>query len=353
MSTIRVSLDVPLEPATLFEVVVPELVAGLNRLGVRFEPGAEGRVLEGAQPVGTVTAWRPGERIALRWRPASWAPDDTTEVELRFERIEGGTALVLEQRGWGDLCGEPDELAAWFATEVAAPLLRAMAPRAMGDWITDRRARRPSGARSRAVYRDPTYHYPNFRVILDELALGPDDYLLEVGCGGGAMLKAALASGCRAAAVDHSADMVRLAREVNRGVVDAGRLEVLEAGADVLPFPDATFSKAAMTGVLGFLPDPVAALREIRRVLAPGGRLVLMGTDPELKGTPAAPEPMAARLRFYDSDALADLGRRAGFADVQVVRRDLSPYAREAGVPEEHVPLFAGYGARFLIARRD
>jgi hypothetical protein len=46
------------------------------------------------------------------------------------------------------------------------------------------------------------------------------------------------------------------------------------------------------------------------------------------------------------------LGRDAGFEDVHVVRRDLEPFAREVGVPEEHVPLFGGPGARFLVARR-
>jgi SAM-dependent methyltransferase len=108
--------------------------------------------------------------------------------------------------------------------------------------------------------------------------------------------------------------------------------------------------------VLGFLPDPVRVLGEIRRVLRPGGRFVGLGADPELRGTPAAPEPMASRLRFYDSAQLEALGREAGFTQVKVVRRDLQPFAREAGVPEEHLPLFAageGGGARFLIARRS
>ncbi len=53
--------------------------------------------------------------------------------------------------------------------------------------------------------------------------------------------------------------------------------------------------------------------------------------------------------------AIYFLARRAGFDEVRVVRRDLEPFAREAGVPEEHLPLFAagtGGGARFLLARR-
>lgn len=233
----------------------------------------------------------------------------------------------------GGLVGDPGELAGWFASQVAAPLLQATAPVSLGNWLTDRRARRPSGAQARAVYRDPLYHYPNFYVIYQELALTPGDYLVEVGCGGGAFLKEALKSGCRAAAADHSPDMVRLAQEENHDAVAKGRLEVQQASADHLPFPGATFTCAAMTGVLGFLPDPVGALREIWRVLGEGGRLVVLGSPSEWRGTSAAPEPMASRLRFYDDDELRQLALEAGFDEVKVVRRDLEPFARQVGVP--------------------
>jgi len=353
MATVRASIEVALEPEAVFDALVDELQLALARSGIRLEAREGGRVLEGELLVGTVASWRPAERIALVWSPASWRPDETTEVELRFDASAGGTTVTLEHRGWDRLVGEAGEVVGWFADQGLAPLLRAFSPRAFGDWVTDRRARRPAGAQARGVYRDPLYHRPNFRVILEELALTADDVLLEVGCGGGALLKDALASGCRAAAVDHSADMVRLASEANRAAVDAGRLTVREASADRLPFPDASFTCATMTGVLGFLPDPVAALAEIRRTLVPGGRFVGLGADPELRGTPAAPEPMASRLRFYDGDGLAELARRAGFAEVRVVRRNLEPFAREVGVPEEHLPLFAGSGggARFLLAR--
>lgn len=351
MATIRATIDLALEPAASFDVIVAELDSALQRVGMRFEPGSDGRLVEGAVTVGTVVSWKPGEHILLRWRPADWDAGEATDVEIRLEPLDGGTRVVLEHRGWGRLIGEPGELGGWFAGEVLGPLLRATAPQAFGAWLTDRRARRPAGAQARAVYRDPLYHYPNFRVILAELALTPDDYLVEVGCGGGALLKEALRSGCCAAGVDHSPDMVRLAREENQDAVLDGRLDVLEASAESLPFPDATFTCAAMTGILGFLPDPVAALAEIRRVLGRRGRLVALGSDPELRGTLGAPEPMASRLRFYEDDELQELAYKAGFEEVAVARRDLEPFAREVGVPAEHVALFAG-ATRFLLARR-
>ena len=348
-----ISIDLALASRTAFDVFVEELAVALTQGGMGFEAGANGRMTEGEFEVGRVIAWKPGELIQLQWHQADWKIEEVTNVEVRFEPVDGGTRVTLEHRGWGGLIGDPGELAGWFSRAVVAPFLQATAPRGFGSWLTDRRARRPSGSQARDVYRDPLYHYPNFHVILQELALSSDDYLIEVGCGGGVLLSEALKSGCRAAAVDHSPDMVQLAREVNHGAVAEGRLEVRQASADHLPFPDATFTCAAMTGVLGFLPDPMAALRELWRVLGEGGRLVALGSDPTWRGTPAAPEPMASRLRFYEDDELQRLAEEAGFTKAKVVRRDLEPFARQVGVPEEHLALFAGPGAPFLLAQKS
>jgi SAM-dependent methyltransferase len=352
-TTVRVSIDLALAQASAFEVLAEEIAAALAHGGMNFERGLNGHVTEGELEVGRVVAWKPGELFRLQWHPADWNIEEVTDIEFRCEPIDGGTRVTLEHRSWGGPIGDPGELGGWFASEVAAPLLRATASTSLGNWLTDRRTRRPSGALARAFYRDPLYHYPNFKVILQELALSPDDYLIEVGCGGGVLLSEALKSGCRAAAVDHSSDMVRLARQVNQDAVAQGRLAIYQASAEHLPFSDATFTCATMTGVLGFLPDPVAALRELWRVLGERGRLVVLGSDPTMRGTPAAPEPMASRLRFYEDDELQRLAEEAGFVKANVVRRDLLPFARQAGVPEEHFALFAGPGAPFLLAQKS
>ena len=200
--------------------------------------------------------------------------------------------------------------------------LRRLAPpleRLLGDWVTDRRARRPSGTRAREVYGAPDVHEEMRSAVLAALDPGPEDRLLDIGCGGGMLLRDALATGATAAGIDHSPDMVRLARETNAEAVAAGRLEVVRADAANLPFPDASFTRVSMVIVFLFLPDPAAALREVHRVLRPGGRLALYTIPPELKGHPyAAPEPMASRGRFYSDTELAGRARGAGLEDVTV-----------------------------------
>lgn len=349
--TVRVSIDVSVDRAAAFASILDELPRALSASGVHLSLGPEGVATQGDAIVGRVTVWQPAERVVVEWRPAPWQSTDATEVELRLERAQSGTRVVLEQRAIGASLGEPSEQLGWFATHVAAPLLAAAAPLAMGDWLTDRRARRPSGAQARDTYGAPLYHYPLFRVILSELRLTPDDHLLEVGCGGGVLLREALRCGCRAAGVDHSPDMVRLARAQNAEAIADRRLQILEATADALPFPAETFTCATMTGVFGFLPDPVAALAELRRVLRPGGRIVVAGADPELRGTPAAPEPMASRLHFYDTAETERIARDAGFSSSSVLRVNLLPHARDVGIPEAHLPLFDG-ASRFLVASR-
>ena len=214
-----------------------------------------------------------------------------------------GVGEMLREFGLGD-----EDRAAW--DESALP------PEAFEDWLTDRVARRPAGRRARDVYGADDAHDFARRAILDALALGPHDRLLEIGCGGGLLLREALSSGGIVTGLDHSEEMVRLARE------RAPEAEVVLGRAEQLPFEDASFTAIAMSIVFFFLDDPTSVLRECRRVLSPGGRLAVYTTSPALRGTPAAPEPVASRGHFYEDEELAALGRQAGFEDVSVVDDD-------------------------------
>ena len=269
---------------------------------------------------------------------------------ILFTPASGGTKIAVESRGWGNvLADESRELLGWFTSEVVASLLSASAPKQFGDWLTDRRARRPSGPGSRKTYRNPTYHWPNFLAILRVLNLQPNDNLLEVGCGGGAFLHQALKSGCQASAIDHSPDMVRLTSKTNRDFIARNQLRVEVGEAGDLPFNSGSFSCAVMTGDLGFIPDASRAFNEVFRVLRNGGRFVVFTSSKEMRGTPAAPEPMASRIRFYDDDELEDLARDAGFNDVRVSHPSLFEFAKKAGVPKSDLRLFRGTSSSQMV----
>jgi SAM-dependent methyltransferase len=197
-----------------------------------------------------------------------------------------------------------EDLAAW--RESGLP------DEAFVEWLVDRVARRPTGSWTRQVYGAEDVHDFARRAILDALALGPADHLLEVGCGGGLLLRDALVTGASVTGLYHREEMVVLARKRAPGA------DVVLAKADRLPFADGAFSAIAMSVVFFFLEDPVGVLHECRRVLRRGGPVAVYTTGPELRGTPAAPEPIASEGHFYRDQELAELARRAQLREVSV-----------------------------------
>src|SRR5688572_1063806 len=130
------------------------------------------------------------------------------------------------------------------------------------------------------------------RWMVDCLDVGPDDRVLDVGCGPGLAVAtaAALVPGGCVVGVDASPTMVRQAWRRNRHAVAQGRVEIRCADATRLPYPDASFTAAGSLNSLQFWPDPEQGLRELLRVLRPGGRVavVLMARsdEPAGAGTP-------------------------------------------------------------------
>jgi SAM-dependent methyltransferase len=351
-ATVQSDTVVSLDAVEAFNAVTQALADALARDGIVLDPEHGVIADRDGAVLGSIVAWEPGERAALRWRQERWSGGEV-EVELETSEHSDGARIAVSVRGLDEVLGDdPEAPAAWFGSELLAPLVQATGSRSLGDWVTDRRVRRPSGDAARSNYRDPKFHWPNFDAILDQLQLAPSDRLLEVGCGGGAFLSQALRSGCSAAAADHSADMVRLARELNAEAIAAGRLEIVQAEAGALEFEPGSFTCAAMTGVLAFIPDQVGALAEVHRLLAPGGRLVVYTGSPAMRGTPAAPEPYASRLRFLENDELEAVATEAGFAEVLVEQPDLRPFAKERGFSGRMLGIFAPKMGQLLVARK-
>jgi len=111
--------------------------------------------------------------------------------------------------------------------------------------------------------------------LIAAAALRPGQRVLDVACGTGVVARLAAARvGPKGtvAGIDLNPGMLEVARSVTP---DEVTIEWLEASAENLPFPDASFDVVLCQMSLQFFPDKVAALREIRRVLVPEGRLVL------------------------------------------------------------------------------
>jgi len=144
------------------------------------------------------------------------------------------------------------------------------------------------------------------------LDLAPHDRVLELGCGHGRTLAliAAIVTDGLVVGVDLAEDMVRMARRRCAAFVDAGTVEVKQGDGLALPYPDAAFDKALTVHTLYFWRDPLAQLREIRRVLVPGGRLVLGFRSCDDATVASFP---ASVYRFYSVDEILQLLESAGY----------------------------------------
>jgi uncharacterized protein YndB with AHSA1/START domain len=140
-SRVLVALRIAAPPARVFEAFTAEIGEwwqpnGLFRTSrppggrLSMEPGVGGRLLEThadgeVDEIGRVRAWDPPARLVLAWRPTSFAPDQETEVHVRFEPVDGVTRVVVEHFGWDRI---PEE----HVTRHGIPLFTFQ--QRLGDW---------------------------------------------------------------------------------------------------------------------------------------------------------------------------------------------------------------------------
>ncbi|HEX7966899.1 MAG TPA: methyltransferase domain-containing protein [Stellaceae bacterium] len=161
---------------------------------------------------------------------------------------------------------------------------------------------------------------PQYRSKLLGLArLGAGESVLDVGCGTGTLAIAAkrrVGPTGKVLAIDASRQMVARARR--KAAAAAADIDVQMTAAETLPFPDATFDAVLSTTVLHCLPDEARrrAIREMRRVLKPDGRLLLV----DFAGPATRRRTLMGRLndhRHFDLNEIVPILRDAGFARVE------------------------------------
>jgi uncharacterized protein YndB with AHSA1/START domain len=115
-SSVQIALRVPADPHRTFDAFTQEIGAwwqpsalfeitprGDGKLA--FEPGVGGRLFttlaSGKEfEIGRISIWEPGKRLAFTWRQATFRPEQSTEVEVRFEAVGEETRVSIEHRAW-------------------------------------------------------------------------------------------------------------------------------------------------------------------------------------------------------------------------------------------------------------
>lgn len=344
--TIELSMDFDsASREELFDLFLQDFPLFMANSGIELRVRKGESIKESGISFGEILDFSAPDYILIKWNTAAtWNRDFSSVfwITFRSNPSTGKITVSISSDDWDSgIFSEGGHSLEWFTDQVAASFMSSISPKGFSNWLTDARARSPSGKTAREMYRNPMYHWPNFRLILHELDLRRDDYLLEVACGGGAFLKEALKSGCRAAAIDHSHEMIRTASEQNSDAIETNRLVIYFADAHKLPFEDSTFTAVVCTGAFGFFEFPDRFMSEVYRVLQNGGRFMLFTVSKETRGTLASPEPIGSMIHYYEDQELCNLAAGAGFPLSRVERPELGRYARESELPDDVVEFFS------------
>jgi ubiquinone/menaquinone biosynthesis C-methylase UbiE len=112
------------------------------------------------------------------------------------------------------------------------------------------------------------------RLALELLGNGPGR-VIDIGSGPGVFSAELLGRGFRVVEVDVSLEMLRESRGRIAAALSGAPVRYVEGGLPRLPFADGVFDAVLCIGVLAYLPDPAESLREMRRVLRPGGVAII------------------------------------------------------------------------------
>lgn len=155
--------------------------------------------------------------------------------------------------------------------------------------------------------------YPAMAAIVQPQS---SDELLEVACGSGVFLAEQAAVAKFVAGLDLSDIQVGLARQRLATRVDAGTAEIIQGDVSRLPWPDQRFTAVTCMGSFETFPEPDCALREIYRVLRPGGRAALNIGERVPPGTET--HQVLGAIWVWSEDDVRAMVEAQGFASVRV-----------------------------------
>jgi demethylmenaquinone methyltransferase/2-methoxy-6-polyprenyl-1,4-benzoquinol methylase len=181
------------------------------------------------------------------------------------------------------------------------------------------------------------------RALVNAIDPRPGQRILDVATGTG-MVALALASraDCEVTGLDQSPDMLNVARARLNG---NPAITLVRGEAEHLPFPDATFDALSFTYLLRYVDDPAATMRELARVVKPGGRIGMLEF-----GVPARPR-LRALWRIHTRLGLPLIGRLVSRAWCEV-GRFLGPNIEQFHSAHPHLEqLFNDAGITSVVVR--
>ena len=191
--------------------------------------------------------------------------------------------------------------------------------------------RYPTGPLGRYVAKQMNQgHEPLTLWGLTKVKIASNNIILDVGCGGGKTVSrlAQLAPHGKVFGVDHSFDMVEYSKKMNKKLIAQNRVQIVEGSVEKMSFPDNYFDLVTAFETYYFWLNFRDALKEIKRVLKPGGKLHLVNEMVkdgvyEVKNAKLIAE---THVRLIPLQEIRNVMRSIGFVDVQVFTKTESPW---------------------------
>lgn len=140
-------------------------------------------------------------------------------------------------------------------------------------------AKKPTGIVGSCIARIMNYgHNKLTNWGLSYLDIKEDDIILDIGCGGGRTVNklAQIARQGKAYGIDFSDTSVMLSSKLNKNYINEGKVNIQKASVSSLPFPDNSFNIVTAIETYFFWPDLGNDMKEILRVIKPGGKLLII-----------------------------------------------------------------------------
>ncbi len=150
------------------------------------------------------------------------------------------------------------------------------------------------------------------------LDIQPESRVLEIGFGPGVSTQFASEKAPKGfvAGIDHSRTMVQAARKRNATAIRAGQMDLKQGDVASVPYPDQSFDRAFSLHSIYFWDNPLDSVKELRRVLKPGGLLAIT-IQPKDKWSAGQQRASGLRKLYFGAD-LVSMFAEAGLRDVSV-----------------------------------
>ncbi|AOY74505.1 class I SAM-dependent methyltransferase [Clostridium formicaceticum] len=183
--------------------------------------------------------------------------------------------------------------------------------------------RKPTGVPGKLVVEDMNEkHFELTGWGLQKVSIEENSMILDIGCGGGRTVNrlASMTTKGKVFGIDYSMDCVNWSKEYNQELLHQGQVEILHASVEEMPFEEDKFDFIFAVETIYFWPNLLENLKEVRRVLKPSGKFIIINEMYASEKFKERNEAFAAtgNIKIHTPEELKELLEKAGYHSIAI-----------------------------------